>query len=146
MTELTRQKIFEKFQSLDRYLLYLKKLGKEIKNKKEFLENFRLFGLAERYLQLSCQVIIDSLDLIVIEEGFKKPENRKEQISLLHSHKIISKNLIGKLEDIVKFRNILVHEYGEIDQKKVYENLFSKIKDFELFKKEILQWLQKDRD
>jgi len=77
-------------------------------------------------LQLSCQVIIDTLDLIIIEENLEKPESRMEQISLLYNAKIISGNLASKLEDMVKFRNILVHEYGEIDREKVYKNSFLK--------------------
>jgi uncharacterized protein YutE (UPF0331/DUF86 family) len=142
MTKLTRQKIFEKLHLLERYLDYLKKIKKEVKSREEFLKDFHLFGLAERYLQLACQTIIDTLDLIIIEEDIEKPESRMEQISLLCNHKIISGSLASKLEDIVKFRNIIVHEYGEIDRKKVYKNFISKIEDFEIFKKEILNWLK----
>jgi len=43
MTEITRQKIFEKIQLLDEYLSYLKKLKKEIKNEKEFLDDFHFW-------------------------------------------------------------------------------------------------------
>jgi uncharacterized protein YutE (UPF0331/DUF86 family) len=68
-----------------------------------------------------------------------------EEISLLYNSGIISEKMARKLEEIVKFRNILVHEYGEIDEKKVYENLFSKTRDFEEFKKEILKWIKKSQ-
>jgi len=51
MNEITRQKIFEKLQQLDGYLSNLKKLKKEIKSPEEFLEDFHLYGLAERYLR-----------------------------------------------------------------------------------------------
>ncbi len=44
MTELTRQKIFSKIKLLDRYLNNLYKLRKEVKSKKEFLEDFHLHG------------------------------------------------------------------------------------------------------
>jgi uncharacterized protein YutE (UPF0331/DUF86 family) len=58
MSKNTIQKVFKKFHLLDKYLSYLKALQKEIKNEKDFLKDFHLFGLAERYLQLSCQAII----------------------------------------------------------------------------------------
>jgi uncharacterized protein YutE (UPF0331/DUF86 family) len=145
MSKNTVQKIFNKFHLLDKYLSYLKALQKEIKSEKEFLKDFHLFGLAERYLQLSCQAIIDILDLIVIEENLEKPDSRMEEISLLYNSGIISEKMARKLEDIVKFRNILVHEYGEIDERKVYKNLFSKTRDFEEFKKEILKWIKKSQ-
>jgi len=61
MTQITRQKIFEKLQRLDEYLANLRQLKKEIKSQQEFLGDFHFYGLAERYLQLCCQVIIDTL-------------------------------------------------------------------------------------
>lgn len=143
MTRITRQKIFEKIQQLDEYLNNLKQLGKEIKDRKEFLKDFHLYGLAERYLQLSCQIIIDTFNLIIIEDGIEKPEDSKETISLLFNKKIISENLASRLDGIVGFRNILVHEYGKIDRKKVYQYLMERLEDFEIFKKETLRWLKK---
>lgn len=143
MTRITRQKIFEKIQQLDEYLNNLKQLRKEIKDRKEFLKDFHLYGLVERYLQLSCQIIIDTFNLIIIEEGIEKPEDSKEAISLLFDKKIISENLTSRLDGIVGFRNILVHEYGKINRKKVYQYLMERLEDFEVFKKEILHWLKK---
>lgn len=143
MIYITRQKISEKLRLLDEYFDYLDKLEKEVKNEKEFLRDFHFFGLAERYLQLSSQAIIDILNLIIIEEGIEKPEDSREIISLLYNNKIISGKLAKKLEGIVGFRNILVHEYGKIDRKRVYQYLKKEIEDFKVFKKEILNWLKK---
>ena len=39
------------------------------------------------------------------------------------------------------FRNILVYEYGRVDDKIVYETLKNKLGDFEAFKKEIVRAL-----
>lgn len=142
MSGITRQKIFEKLQLLDKYFSYLEKLKKEIKNEKEFLNNFHFFGLVERYLQLSCQAIIDILDLIIIEEGIEKPEERKETISLLFNKEILSEDLTSRLEGTIGLRNILVHEYGKIDRKRIYRYLMEKIEDFQIFKKEILNWIK----
>jgi uncharacterized protein YutE (UPF0331/DUF86 family) len=40
------------------------------------------------------------------------------------------------------FRKILVHEYGGVDDRIVYEVLQNSMDDFERFKREILQALQ----
>ncbi len=141
MTNITQQKILEKLQSLDEYLKNLKILQKEIKSEKQFLNDFHYYGLTERYLQLASQCLIDVLDLIIIEQKIKKPDNRKEVISLLYNQKIISEELASRLEGISGFRNILVHEYGKINRKMVYKNLNKNISDFEKFKKEILNWI-----
>lgn len=142
MSEITRQKIFEKLQQLDGYLSNLKKLKKEIKSPEEFLEDFHLYELAERYLQLSCQVVLNTLNLVIIEEAWEKPEDNQEAVSILFRKKIISENLVSRLEGIAGFRNILVHEYGKIDRRRVYQYLLEKLELFKAFKKEILNWLK----
>jgi len=143
MTKITRQKIFDKIQQLDEYLSYLNQLRKEIKSEKAFLADFHFYGLAERYLQLSCQVIIDTLNLVIIEEGIEKPESGQEIVSFLFNKGVISQNLSSRLEGVVGFRNILVHEYGKIDRKRIYQFFMQKLEDFEAFKKEILKLTKK---
>ncbi len=145
MSQLTKRKILRKLELLDEYLRKLFLLRERVKNKKDFFSNFEIQAAVERYLQLGCQVIIDTMDLVIIEENLEKPDSRMEEISLLYNSGIISEKMAQKLEDIVKFRNILVHEYGEIDKKKVYKNFLSKMEDFEEFKKEILRWLKKSK-
>ncbi|MBS3819950.1 hypothetical protein KGY73_10680 [bacterium] len=49
MTEITRQKIYEKLQQLDEYLANLQQLKKEIKSQKEFVEDFHFYGLAKKW-------------------------------------------------------------------------------------------------
>ena len=145
MSQLTKRKILRKLELLDEYLRKLFLLRERVKNKKDFFSNFEIQAAVERYLQLGCQVIIDTMDLVIIEENLEKPDSRMEEISLLYNSGIISEKMAQKLEDIVKFRNILVYEYGEIDKKKVYKNFLSKMEDFEEFKKEILRWLKKSK-
>jgi uncharacterized protein YutE (UPF0331/DUF86 family) len=144
MTKITRQKIFEKIQKLEEYLSYLKQLKDEIKSEKEFSDDFHLHGLAERYLQLSCQAIIDTLNLVIIEKGIKKPEEGHEIIYLLLNESIISQNLYSRLKGLVGFRNILVHEYDKIDHKRVYRYLMERLEDMDVFKQEILNLIDTD--
>jgi uncharacterized protein YutE (UPF0331/DUF86 family) len=42
---------------------------------------------------------------------------------------------------MVGLRNILVHEYGKIDRKKVYGVLTHNLEDLEEFKKQIMRFL-----
>ena len=142
MTKITSQKILEKVQNLDEYLNYLNCLREETKSEENFVKDFHLFGLAERYLQLSIQIMIDILNLIIIEEELEKPEGNQEIISLLFNYGVISESLASRLDGIVGFRNILVHEYGKIDRKRVYQHLRERLNDLKDFKKEILKWLK----
>lgn len=102
-----------------------------------------MFGNTERYLQLSVQSIIDTAHLIIIDLGFKRPEDNYEAISILFEKKIISENLARKLNKMVGLRNILVHEYGKIDRKKVFKILTGQLQDLEEFKKQIIKFINK---
>ena len=142
MTPTTRNKIYDKMQQLDEYLKYLSKVNKEVGSEKQFLTEVYYFGTAERYLQLSIQVVIDTVQLVIVDNGLERPEDNQDGISLLFKQKIISKRLAKELDGIVGFRNILVHEYGKIDRKKVYQYLQEKISSLSLFKSEILKYLK----
>ncbi len=141
MTTIGKNQIYSKLELLEEYLKYLKEIVKETKEEKIFVTDFHFFGLAERYLQLSIQVLIDTIQMIIIEEGFARPDDNQEAISLLHEQKILSKKLVLKLDGIVGFRNILVHEYGKVDHKRVYDYLQNELDTLQQFKKEIVKYL-----
>ena len=73
MTAITREKIKEKLSNLEQYFGYLRQLKQEAGDEQNFIGDFHFFGNAERYLQLSVQVVIDIMHLIIIELGL---ENR----------------------------------------------------------------------
>jgi uncharacterized protein YutE (UPF0331/DUF86 family) len=55
---------------------------------------------------------------------------------------IISPLMKETLRRMKAFRNILVHEYGRIDDQLVYEILQNKLGGFEIFRQEILEALR----
>lgn len=141
MTIISKNKIFEKLSLLDEYLNYLKEIQKV--NKKSFLNDYHFHGLAERYLQLSIQILIDLGQLIITEKQLSRPAEPQEIFSVLFNNKILSEALVNQLTGIVGFRNILVHEYGKIDREKVYEYLKNNLEIFKQYKKEILKFIKK---
>lgn len=143
MTSLTHQKILEKLENFQEYLKYIYQLEKEAKSEKVFLSDFHLFGNTERYLQLLIQIIIDISHLIIIDLGLEKPEDNYEAISILFDNKIILEKTADKLTKMIGLRNILVHEYGKIDRRKVYRILKKQIEDLESFKEQIIKFLKK---
>jgi uncharacterized protein YutE (UPF0331/DUF86 family) len=142
MTSLTYQKILNKLDNFQEYLGYLHQLREEIKDEKVFLSDFRLFGNTERYLQLSIQTIIDIFHLIIIDLDLKRPEDNYDAISILFGKKIISEELSQKITKMIGLRNLLVHEYGEVDRKIIFKILSENLEDLELFKKEISNFIK----
>ena len=107
------------------------------------MEDYHFFGLAERYLQLSIEILLDVGKLLIVIKGLKRPEENQEIFSALRDEKIISEKLADNLMGVANFRNILVHDYEKIDREIVYEKLRNNLDDFENFKKEIAGYVNK---
>lgn len=140
MSATTRYKIIAKLEKLREYLGYLRELQKV--NRKTFLGDYHHFGLAERYLQLSIEVILDVSKLLIIEKKLPEPHNNREIFVVLGDHRVLSKKTVERLDGMPGFRNILVHEYGDIDREKVYQNLQECLDDFRVFTKDVKRSLR----
>ncbi len=134
-------KIVSKLERLDEYLRYLAEVRKVSKNL--FISDFHYHGLAERYLQLAIEIILDAGKLVIIYQNLQKPEDNQEVFFILSQHNILSGELADKLSGITGFRNILVHDYEKIDREIVYQKLQNNLENFREFKKELLRFFKK---
>lgn len=141
MSKLTFNRIIAKLGRLDEYVVYLQDLQKV--NKKAFTSDYHFFGLAERYLQLSIEIVIDVGKLMVLSESLRRPEDNQDTFVVLKDQGILSESLTESLLGIVGFRNVLVHDYDKIDREIVYKKLQDNLGNFAEFKKEIVQYLDK---
>ncbi len=57
------------------------------------------------------------------------PKDNRDAIKKLGDNKIIPKKLEARLEDMVSFRNLLVHRYGNVDNSRAYKYLTEDIDD-----------------
>lgn len=142
MSKIAFNKIVSKLERLDEYFGYLSEIKKI--SKKSFINDYHFYGLAERYLQLSIEVVLDIGKLIIISNNLKKPEDNQDIFSVLRDNKVISEKTLNKLIGIANFRNILVHDYEKIDREIVYVKLKNNLADFKVFKREISLFLRKN--
>ena len=61
---------------------------------------------------------------------------------VLKEEEVIGKELATRLEDMARFRNLLVHRYGEVDDKRVLELIKHNLKDIEEFEKAIEKFIE----
>jgi uncharacterized protein YutE (UPF0331/DUF86 family) len=141
MSPKSRSIILAKLARLDEYLEYLHEL--QDSTERQFIADHRIHGLAERYLQLSIEILIDVARQMIIHLNLERPENNYETFELLRKHKVISAALFERVRLMAGFRNILVHDYMKIDRKIVYRTLKNNIKDFSLFKQAVIRKLGK---
>ena len=130
-----------RLKKIGEYLKVLKFLKK--RSLEDFKNDFVLKGALERYLQLSAEASIDIGEIIISEKKLRTPMSHREVFDILGDERIISALLAKNFSEIAGFRNILVHDYVEIDVNKMYEYLQNDLSDFDKFIKAIAKFLKK---
>lgn len=131
------EKVVHKFQQLDEYLKILEKISKT--PKETFLTDNILIGSAKYYLQVSIECCLDVANHIIASEKLRAPRDYSDSFLVIQEEGLISSELGDKLRQMAKFRNRLVHLYGEIDNTNVYEYIKGDLKDIEEFKSIIIK-------
>lgn len=126
------EKVVHKFQQLDEFLKILKKISKT--PQENFLKDNILLGSAKYYLQVSIECCLDVANHIIASEKLRAPRDYADSFVVIKEQGIISPELGDRLRQMAKFRNRLVHLYGEIDNTNVYEYIKGNLKDIEKFK------------
>ncbi len=95
----------------------LKRIRETTENDPDSLDNIDKQDIFVLNLQRSVQAVIDLATHIVASEGLGLPDTIKDTFRLLLGKNIIDKGLAIKMERMVGFRNIAVHNYQSIDEK-----------------------------
>ena len=131
------EKISQKFIQLENYLGLLKEISKE--SEEAFLKNQIIIGSAKYYLQVSIECCLDVANHIIASERLRAPNDYADSFTVLEEKGIFHQQLGQRLRQMAKFRNRLVHLYGEIDDKYVYEFLKTDVEDIRKFRKIIIE-------
>ena len=118
-----------------------------LKDKKleEIQDDPYLQDVIERNFEVAAQSCIDIANRIISQENLKKPADYYEAIERLGEYEIIPKDFSRDLAPIAGFRNLLVHQYLDIDQEEVYSYL-KNLDQLYQFEKYIREWLSENVD
>ncbi len=133
-------KIHARLEKLKEYVSILETLKSTSED--ELKTDFVKKGAIERYLQLAIEACIDIAELIISDQRFKTPETAKDAIKILGEKGIISKEFADRFSKAAGFRNILIHDYLEIDYKQLLTSLKTNLTDFDTFIRSILEFLK----
>lgn len=95
----------------------------------EFLSDPEHYGSAERFLQLAIEASLDMGSHIVADEGLGTVEQGRDIPRLFREHGYIDAELEQRWIRMIGFRNILVHEYLEVDREIVYDVVRNRLGD-----------------
>ncbi len=97
----------------------------------------------ERLLQISVECVLDICNLLVAGLRLGLPGEEEDLFARLEDAHIISPEVAGTIRAMRRFRNILVHEYGVVDNQIVFMVATRKWPEVEAFKREVLRALER---
>jgi|SRR3989344_6988754 len=101
--------------------------------RKEIEADMTIRGAVERYLYLAVQATIDLAEAIIAYKSLRKPATMGEAFQILAEAHFIPDDLRDKLVRMTGFRNVIAHDYEEIDYEVVYDVLTNRLPDIQAF-------------
>jgi uncharacterized protein YutE (UPF0331/DUF86 family) len=107
----------------------------------EFLEDFRNTESAKYLLIVAAEAAIDLCNHIVARRGGQAPQDYADCFTILSELEVITSDLATRLQRMARFRNLIVHLYWQVDNRRVYEIIQSDLGDLDVFRQQISTWL-----
>ena len=98
--------------------------------------------LTEHCLQLAIQGLLDICHYIIANNNLPRPKDNRKAILTLGAQKVIPEKFAEKIAPMASLRNLLIHEYLEIDPAKLHEHL-QNLEDFRAFSQHIMEYIEK---
>ncbi len=130
------ERIEDKIIEIENYLEQLESILPESFEKYSF--DWKIRDICERRFEKIIEAAVDLGFLIAKEKNLEMPKDDKNVFDVLKDNKIISSELCEKLKDAKGMRNIIVHDYGKVEDELVFEAVTEQLaKDINEFIKEI---------
>lgn len=132
---------------IQRKLTLLKDRQSELRSYK--LKQYRDFlktpypKAVEKILQEMVEICLDIGKHIIADVGLQMANENRQVFETLAQHKIISKKILTTMQNMVGFRNLIIHMYEKIDTRIVFQIYKTKLKDFDQFATEIVKFLRR---
>jgi len=137
-----KEVIKKKFQELSIYLKELEK-NRDL-SWEDFSSSLGKQWLICHGLQLSIQIILDVGNHILASIGENQIEDYVDIIDKLGERGIIPSEFAKSIRGMAGLRNILVHEYVDLDLKKIYEILQNRLSDFYDFMEYVNRFISRE--
>jgi uncharacterized protein YutE (UPF0331/DUF86 family) len=101
--------------------------------REDFVSEPALHHLAERFLHLACESVLDIAQHVIADQGYRQAKSYKDAIDVLRDEDLLARDLAERLKGWMGFRNVLVHLYLEIDHGRTYDAIRDDLGDLEQF-------------
>ena len=132
--------ILRKLSELEEYISQIE--GFRAISVDEYREDWKSQRIIERTLQMMIETCVDIAGHIISDCKYRIPDSYADSFRVLKENKIIAAELCNTMEQISKFRNVIVHHYDRVDADIVIEILRKRTGDFSVYKDSIVSWLK----
>ncbi|AIY89254.1 type VII toxin-antitoxin system HepT family RNase toxin [Geoglobus acetivorans] len=131
---------------VSRRLAEIKLLAEELKEildmgLEKFLSDSYVRDAAKYRLLVAIEAAIAICNHIAVRAAKEVPGSYSDCFIILGKSGVISEELAKKLAEMAKFRNMLVHVYWKIDDRKVYDIIGKDLSDLDRFIDEVRAYL-----
>ncbi len=95
----------------------------------------------ERGLQIAAEALFDTGNHILASAFQESVDEYRDIPKRLAARGVLKRKTMNRLESLAGFRNVLVHDYAEIDLRRVHASL-DRLEDFDAFVSDVEEWLE----
>ena len=139
--KIRKELVLSKLRMLKNSLYYVKEF---LPSDFRFLEDRKDKNALYKEAEFAIQLVIDICAVINSDISKEMPSDEDSIINSLKKSKVLSDKIASVLHEMIGFRNILVHKYGDIDDRIAYESIKNGLKDFDIFILEVEGFLKRN--
>lgn len=83
---------------------------------------------------VAIEVCIDVGRHVVASDGLRAPRDYADVFTVLHEAELLPEEIAAQLRDTARFRNVLVHGYAQVDDRRVVAILKTRVDDLVAFR------------
>ncbi len=134
-----RDVVLNRIKHLEDNINYLKKINNF--NQETFSSSQDVYYRFERALHLAIEAVLDLGNHLIADQNLEAPDSNKDIFRILFRNEIIDEDLKESLVKMAGFRNILVHDYLDLDRELEYKIIKNNIDDIKEFMQVVLKYL-----
>lgn len=127
---MTRDVALAKLASIERSLQRIRSVTR---GSPESIDDLDVEEIVVLNLQRAIQATIDLAAHLISGRGWGLPDSLKAHFQILEERKVIDAALSSRLQAMVGFRNVAIHDYRSIDRAILKSILRDRLVDFEAF-------------
>lgn len=112
----------------------------------ELLEDPDLLAAVKYRFVVAIETCVDVGQHVIASEGLRAPRDFADVFTVLGEGGFVPEDQVARLQDMARFRNLLVHGYQRVDDRRVVEILAGRLSDFDAFRTSVAKAALEHRD